>query len=95
MKTHGFDKIVRGNPAEFNGFYQVWENFCHLIDPCEKGEMTRCLAVDPFTNFEVARECNQVPRDVKDDGMPTCLISNVGAHFKCWEALPFPVLLVP
>ncbi len=57
--------------------------------------MTRCLAVDPFTNFEVARECNQVPRDVKDDGMPTCLISNVGAHFKCWEALPFPVLLVP
>jgi hypothetical protein len=80
---------------EFNGFYQVWENFCHLVVPCERGEVTHCLAANLIINFEVARECNQVPRDARDDDILACLISDVGAHFKCQEALPFPILLVP
>ncbi len=80
---------------EFNGFYQVWENFHHLVNPCEKGEMTRCLAVDLITNFEAATECSRVPKDARDDDIPACSISDAGAHFKCREALPLPILLVP
>ncbi len=57
--------------------------------------MTRCLVADPVTNFEAVGEHNRVPRDARDDDIPACLISNVGAHFKCREALPFPVFLVP
>ncbi len=62
-------------------------------DPCEKGEMTRCL-VDIVTNFEIVGERNRVPRDARDDDIPACSINNVGVHFKCREALPFPILLV-
>jgi hypothetical protein len=86
---------VRGNPAKFNGFYQVWETFPHSVDPCERGEMTHCLVVDLVTNFEAVGECNWVPRDARDDDILACSINNVGVHFKCWEALPFHVFLVP
>jgi hypothetical protein len=77
------------------GFYQVWENFPHSIDPCERGEMTHCLIIDLVINFEIVGERNRVPRDARDDDIPACSINNVGVHFKCREALPFPVLLVP
>ncbi len=80
---------------EFNGFYQVLENFRHSIDPCERGEMTHCLVANPIPNFEVVGERNRVPKDAKDDDIPACLISDVGTHFKCRKALPFLVLLVP
>jgi hypothetical protein len=88
-------RIVRGNPTKFNGFYQVWENFPHSVDPRERGEMTRCLVVDLVTNFEVVVERNRVPRDARDDDIPACSINNVGVYFKCREALPFPILLGP
>jgi hypothetical protein len=68
---------------EFNGFYQVWDNFRHLVDPCEKGEMTRCLVVDLVTNFEAVGECSWVLRNVRDDDNLACSINNVGVHFKC------------
>ncbi len=95
MRIHGSNKTVKGNPAEFNGFYQVWENFRHSVDPCERGEMTHCLVADPVPNFEAARERSRVPKDARDDDIPACLISDVGAHSKCREAFPFHVLLVP
>jgi hypothetical protein len=57
--------------------------------------MTRCIATDPITNFEAAGERNRIPKDAKDDDILACSISNVGAHFKCREALPFHVILVP
>ncbi len=95
MKIHDFNKIVKGNPTEFNGFYQVWENFRHSIDPCERGEVTCCLAANLVTNFEANGECSQVPRDAKDDDIPSCSINDVGIHFKCRETLPFLVLVVP
>jgi hypothetical protein len=94
LRTHGFNKTVKGNPAEFNGFYQVWENFRHSVNPCEKGEMTCCLVVDLVANIEVVGEHNWVPRDARDDDLLTCLINNMGAHFKCRETLPFPIFLV-
>jgi len=80
--------------VEFNGFYQVWENFRHSVDPCKRGEMTHCLAVDLVTNFEVVGEHSRVLRDVRDDDILACSISNMGVHFQCWEAFPFLVLLV-
>ncbi len=95
MKTHNSNKTVKGNPTEFNDFYQVWENFHHSINPCEKGEVTCCLVVDLVTNFEVDGECNGVPKDAKDDDIPSCSISDVKARFKCRKALPFHVLVVP
>jgi hypothetical protein len=57
--------------------------------------MTRCLVANPVTNFEANGKHNGVLGDAKDDDVPTCSISNVGAHFKCREALPFPILLIP
>jgi hypothetical protein len=57
--------------------------------------MTHCLVADPVPNFEAARERSRVPKDARDDDIPACLISDVGAHSKCREAFPFHVLLVP
>jgi hypothetical protein len=66
LKTHDFNKTIKGKPTEFNGFYQVWENFHHSVDPCEKGEVTHWLVVDPVTNFEAVGECSRDPRDVRE-----------------------------
>jgi hypothetical protein len=68
LRTHGSNKTIRGNSVtKFNGFYQVWENFCHLVDPCERGKVTHCLATNPVTSFEAAGEFNRVSRDARDD----------------------------
>jgi hypothetical protein len=45
--------------------------------------MTHFLAANLITSFEVAREHNQIPRDVGDDDIFAYSISNVGAYFKC------------
>ncbi len=57
--------------------------------------MTYCLVANPITNFEIVGEGIWVPKDARDDDIPTCSISNFGVHLKCGEALPFLVLLVP
>jgi hypothetical protein len=95
LEIHGSNKTIRGNPTKFNGFYQVWEKVHHLVYPHERGEMTRCLVVDPITNFEIAKERSWVLTNTRNDDILVCLINNVGIHFKCWEALPFHVFLVP
>jgi hypothetical protein len=95
LETRGFNKTVRGNHVEFNVFYQVWKNFRHSVDPCERSKVTRCLATAPITNFEATKERDWVLKDAKDDDIHVYLISDMGTHFKCQEAFPFPVLLVP